>query len=167
MQPLIQQINDNVPFSVLLLLTDPISACFVFFTLWSHNVNRELVQGLWLLLMGVFFCPLYLNPHHLCIGVPFFLVPHHPVLNCLVLSRGNHFLTTILKYWSYYEARTQKGGLSQIYSQRFDFIVFHMWPDILFQQWRQKLALSSDQSIDQLEWNNIVMRILFSNFILL
>ena len=114
-----------------------------------------------------FFCPFYLNPHHLCIGVPFFLVPHRPVLNCLVLSRGNHFLTTILKYWSYYEARTQKGGLSQIYSQRFDFIVFDMWPDIVLQSWRQKLTLSSDQSIDHLEWNNIVMRILFSNFVLL
>ena len=134
MQPLIQQINDNVPFSVLLLLTDALSGCFVFFTLWSHNVNWELVWGILTLVYRHYFCPLYLNPHHLCIGVPFFLVPHRPVFDCLVLSRENNFLTTILKYWSYYDARTQKGGLSQIYSQRFDFIVFHMWPDILFQQ---------------------------------
>ena len=53
-----------------------------------------------------YFCPLWLNPHHLCIGVPFFLV--RPLLDCLVFSQGNLSLTTILKYWSYYEARTKR-----------------------------------------------------------
>ena len=97
MQPLIQQINDHVPFSALLLLTDPLSGCLFFHFVKPQRQLGNSARAL-TLVYSQYFCPLYLNPHHLCIGVPFFLVPHRPGFDCLVLSRGNHFLTTILKY---------------------------------------------------------------------